>query len=53
MVARLGPGDSLPGEGAAAEGEDEPGLQPEWWILAIGLAALVSEWASRRLRGAV
>lgn len=51
MVARLGPGDSLLGEGAA-EGEDEPGSRPEWWILALGLAALVSEWASRRLRGA-
>jgi hypothetical protein len=51
MVARLGPGDSLLGEGAA-ESEDEPGSRPEWWILAIGLTALVSEWASRRLRGA-
>jgi hypothetical protein len=51
MVARLGPGDSLLDEGAA-EGADEPGSRPEWWILAIGLAALVTEWASRRLRGA-
>lgn len=51
MVARLGPGDSLLREGAA-QGEDEPGSRPEWWILAIGLAALVTEWASRRLRGA-
>jgi hypothetical protein len=51
MVARLGPGDTSLRE-AAADGEDEPGSRPEWWILAIGLAALVSEWASRRLRGA-
>jgi len=52
MVARLGPGDSLLGESAAPGGADEPGSRPEWWILALGLAALVSEWASRRLRGA-
>lgn len=52
MVARLGPGDSVPDAGVAARGDDEPGSRPEWWILAIGLAALVSEWASRRLRGA-
>ena len=52
MVARLGPGDSLPGEGATTGREEAPGSRPEWWILAIGLAALVSEWASRRLRGA-
>jgi hypothetical protein len=51
MVARLGPGESLP-EGPSPGGSDEPRNRPEWWILAIGLAALVSEWASRRLRGA-
>jgi hypothetical protein len=51
MVARLGPGESLPG-GPSAEGSGDPNSRPEWWILAIGLAALVSEWASRRLRGA-
>ena len=51
MVARLGPGDSLLEE-PASDQSDEPRSRPEWWILAIGLAALVSEWASRRLRGA-
>jgi hypothetical protein len=51
MVARLGPGDSLL-EVPASDESDEPKSRPEWWILAIGLAALVSEWASRRLRGA-
>jgi hypothetical protein len=51
MVARLGRPDSLLEEPASDE-SDEPKSRPEWWILAIGLAALVSEWASRRLRGA-
>jgi hypothetical protein len=52
MVARLGPGDSLL-EVPASDESDEPKSRPEWWILAIGLAALVSEWASRRMRGAI
>jgi hypothetical protein len=51
MVARLGPADSLLGKPALDE-SDEPKSRPEWWILGIGLAALVSEWASRRWRGA-
>jgi len=51
MVARLGPSDSIlttdvvSGRGGAPR-------RPAWWLFGLGLAALVAEWGSRRLRGA-
>lgn len=50
MVARLGPADSAL---RAPGGQGGRRVRwPDWWLCALGLGALLAEWASRRLRGA-
>ncbi|MBI2797312.1 MAG: hypothetical protein HYX65_11485 [Gemmatimonadetes bacterium] len=49
MVATLGPPDTS--LRAARAGADAGGDGPAWWLCALALAALVTEWGSRRLRG--
>jgi hypothetical protein len=50
MVAALGPADPAVASLAPSAPPSKPGLP--WWWGAVALAALLGEWASRRLRGA-